>query len=51
MYIADYFLYLTTGFIKHQYETSFATKSDLKVPSAKTTFYGKGIVTSMAIKT
>ena len=35
----------------HMYETSFVIKSHLKAPSAKTTSYRKGAITSSDIKT
>ena len=35
----------------HKYETSFAVKGCLKVPSITTTTYGKSAFTSMAIET
>ena len=35
----------------HKYETTFATQGNLKVPSVRTTSYGKSSFTSMAIKT
>ena len=35
----------------HNYQTSFATKSHLKIPTVTTTTYGKGAFISMATKT
>ena len=35
----------------HKYETSFASYGNLKIPSVKTTSYGKSSFTNMAIKT
>ena len=35
----------------HNYETSFATKGDLKIPTVTTTTYGKGTFITMATKT
>ena len=35
----------------HKYETTFASQGNLKVPSVRTTSYGKSSFTSMAVKT